>query len=158
MSRVLLQNMMTKLILRSTERVSKCPELCFQQILTWQGVEEKAMRDTHVTKAQPVTVCYQQIYGNSVDFFCNKRLAHDHLCAYERRILLRNIKVHFASVYYASAHTILLHWFYIPLQDNHWRKKWQPTPVFLPGKSQGRGSLVGCRLWGRTESDTTEAT
>ena len=33
-----------------------------------------------------------------------------------------------------------------------------PTPVFLPGESQGRGSLVGCRLWGRTELDTTEAT
>ena len=40
----------------------------------------------------------------------------------------------------------------------HWRRKWQPTPVFLPGESQGRGSLVGWRLWGRTESDTTEAT
>ena len=40
----------------------------------------------------------------------------------------------------------------------HWRKKWQPTPVFLPGESQGRGSLVGCRLWGCTESDMTEAT
>ena len=40
----------------------------------------------------------------------------------------------------------------------HWRRKWHPTPVFLPGESQGRGSLVGCRLWGRTESDTTEAT
>ena len=58
----------------------------------------------------------------------------------------------------------------------HWRRKWQPagsrrlgirkggiepqqpTPVFLPGESQGRGSLVGCCLWGRTESDTTEAT
>ena len=40
----------------------------------------------------------------------------------------------------------------------HWRRKWQPTPVFLPRESQGRGSLVGCRLWGRTESDTTEAT
>ena len=39
-----------------------------------------------------------------------------------------------------------------------WRRKWQPTPVFLPGESQGRGSLVGCRLWDRTESDTTEAT
>ena len=39
-----------------------------------------------------------------------------------------------------------------------WRRKWQPTPVFLPGESQGRGSLVGCRLWGRTELDTTEAT
>ena len=33
-----------------------------------------------------------------------------------------------------------------------------PTPVFLPEESQGRGSLVGCRLWGRTESDTTEVT
>ena len=40
----------------------------------------------------------------------------------------------------------------------HWRRKWQPTPVFLPGESQGRGSLVGCRLWGRTASSTTEAT
>ena len=40
----------------------------------------------------------------------------------------------------------------------HWRRKWQPTPVFLPGESQGRGSLVGCRPLGRTESDTTEAT
>ena len=40
----------------------------------------------------------------------------------------------------------------------HWRRKWQPTPVFLPGESQGWGSLVGCRLWGHTESDTTEAT
>ena len=40
----------------------------------------------------------------------------------------------------------------------HWRRKWQPTPVFLPGESQGQGSLVGCRPWGRTKSDTTEAT
>ena len=31
----------------------------------------------------------------------------------------------------------------------HWRRKWQPTPVFLPWESLGRGSLVGCRLWGR---------
>ena len=31
----------------------------------------------------------------------------------------------------------------------HWRRKWQPTPVFLPGESQGQESLVGCRLWGR---------
>ena len=40
----------------------------------------------------------------------------------------------------------------------HWKRKWQPTPVFLPGESQGRGSLVGCGLWGHRESDTTEAT
>ena len=33
-----------------------------------------------------------------------------------------------------------------------------PTPVFLPGESQGWGSLVGCRLWDRTELDMTEVT
>ena len=38
------------------------------------------------------------------------------------------------------------------------KRKWQHTPVFLPGKSQGQRSLVGCCLWGRTESDMTEAT
>ena len=40
----------------------------------------------------------------------------------------------------------------------HWRRKWRPTPVFLPGESHGRISLVGCSPWGRTELDTTEAT
>ena len=40
----------------------------------------------------------------------------------------------------------------------YWRRKWQPTPVFLPGESQGWGILVGCCLWGRTESDTTKVT
>ena len=40
----------------------------------------------------------------------------------------------------------------------YWRRKWQPTPVFLPGESQGQESRVGCRLWGHTESDTTEVT
>ena len=40
----------------------------------------------------------------------------------------------------------------------HWRRKWQLPPVCLPGESQGQGSLVGCRLWGHTESDTTEVT
>ena len=40
----------------------------------------------------------------------------------------------------------------------HWRRKWQPTLVFLPGESQGWGSLVGCRLWGRTESDMIDTT
>jgi len=39
-----------------------------------------------------------------------------------------------------------------------WRRKWQPTPVFLPGESQGWWSLVGCRLWGHTELDMTEVT
>ena len=45
-----------------------------------------------------------------------------------------------------------------PFACMHWRRKWQPTPVFLPGESQGQRSLVGCCLWGHTESDTTEVT
>ena len=59
----------------------------------------------------------------------------------------------------ATVHGVTRHW--TRLSDFtflHWRRKWQPTPVFLPGESQGWGSLVGCCLWGRTESDTTEAT
>ena len=40
----------------------------------------------------------------------------------------------------------------------HWKRKWKPAPVFLPEGSQGWESLVGCRLWGHTESDMTEAT
>ena len=40
----------------------------------------------------------------------------------------------------------------------HWKRKWQPTPVFLPRESQRWGIPVGCHLWGRTESDRTEAT
>ena len=44
----------------------------------------------------------------------------------------------------------LLHDFTFTFPFMHWRGKWQPTPVFLPGDSQGWGSLVGCCLWGRT--------
>ena len=47
----------------------------------------------------------------------------------------------------------------LEIANTYWRRRqWQPTPVFLPGESQGRGSLVGCHLWGHTELDTTEAT
>ena len=51
-----------------------------------------------------------------------------------------------------------LHFHFSLLTFMHWRRKWQPTPVFLPGESQGRGSLVGCHLWDHTQSDTTEVT
>ena len=42
------------------------------------------------------------------------------------------------------------------MPENYWRRQWHPTPVLSPGKSHGRRSLVGCRPWGREESDTTE--
>ena len=57
-----------------------------------------------------------------------------------------------ASVLQCSA------FFIVHLSYPHWRRKWQPTPVFLPGESHGQRSLVGCHLWGFTESNTTEAT
>ena len=63
-----------------------------------------------------------------------------------------------AAVHGVARSRTLLSDFTFTFHFNHWRRKWQPTPVFLPGEFQGRGSLVGCRLWGRTESDTTEAT
>ena len=59
-----------------------------------------------------------------------------------------------SSLICSSASDILL----LILSRLFWRRKWQPTPVFLPGESHGRRSLVGCSPWGRTESDTTEAT
>ena len=41
-------------------------------------------------------------------------------------------------------------------QEDHWRRKWQPTPVCLPGESHGQRSLVGYSPWGLKESDMTE--
>ena len=58
----------------------------------------------------------------------------------------------------SSDTTERLHFHFSLFTFMHWRMKWQPTPGFLPGESQGLGSLVSCRLWGRTELDTTEAT
>ena len=48
----------------------------------------------------------------------------------------------------------LIRWQYM----GWWRRKWQPTPVFLTKESQGQKSLVGCHLWGRTELDMIEVT
>ena len=45
-----------------------------------------------------------------------------------------------------------------PIGQAHAPRRCHTTPVFLPGESQGRGSLAGCRLWSHTELDTTEVT
>ena len=55
---------------------------------------------------------------------------------------------------YSGSEVLRLMYFYFDLE----KAMAPPTPVFLPGESQGRGNLVGRRLWGHTESDTTEAT
>ena len=65
---------------------------------------------------------------------------------------------------YACIYTLYIHYIhiyilsiYVYVSIMYWRRKWRPTPVFLPGESQGWGSLVDCHLWGLTESDTTNA-
>ena len=67
----------------------------------------------------------------------------------------RCMYVQICSHWHFSSHYLF---FFFCIVYNCRRRKWQPTPEFLPGKSHGRRSLVGCCLWGRTELDTTEAT
>ena len=62
------------------------------------------------------------------------------------------------GAWWTSVHRVAQSWTQLKRLNMHWRRKWQPTPVFLPGESQGQRCLVGCCLWGRTESDTTEVT
>ena len=67
------------------------------------------------------------------------------------------------GAWWAAVHGVAKSWtrlsdFTFTFRFHALEKEMQPTPVFLPGEFQGRGSLVGWRLWGRTESDTTEAT
>ena len=63
-----------------------------------------------------------------------------------------------ATVHGVAESQIRLSDFTVNFTFMHWRRKWQPNPVFLPGESQGQGSLVGCHVRGGTESDTTEVT
>ena len=67
------------------------------------------------------------------------------------------------GAWWAAVHGVVKGWirlsdFTFTFHFMHWRWKWQPTPVFLPGESQGWQSLVVCCLWDLTESDTTEVT
>ena len=59
---------------------------------------------------------------------------------------------------YKQGRCQLMNLFTLTFHFHALEKEMATTPVFLPGKPQGRGSLVGCHLWGRTESDTTEVT
>ena len=62
-----------------------------------------------------------------------------------------------AAVHGAAKSQTRLNDFTLTFHFHALEKEMEPTPVFLPGESPGRGNLVGCRLWDRTESDTTEA-
>ena len=63
-----------------------------------------------------------------------------------------------AAIYGVTQSWTRLSSFDFTFHFHHWRRKWQTPPVFLPGESQGWGRLMGCRLWGHPEVDTTEVT
>ena len=63
-----------------------------------------------------------------------------------------------ATIYVKECFACVLFRIFMVSHITFWRRKWQPTPVFLPGESHGQRSLMGCSPWGHTESDTTEAT
>ena len=66
------------------------------------------------------------------------------------------------GAWWAAVHGVAQSWTWLKRLSMHacmlWRRKWQPTPVFFPGESQGQRSIMGCHLWCCTESDTTEVT
>ena len=109
------------------------------------------IQKTKIMASGPITSW--EIDGETVEtvshfIFLGSKFIADGDCSHEiKRCLLLGRKVMTNLVTSLSLFTFM-----------HWKRKWQPTPVFLPQESQGRGSLMGCCLWGHTESDTTEAT
>ena len=88
--------------------------------------------------------CIGEGNGNPLQYFCLENP--------------RDREAWWAEVHGVAKSRTWLGDFTFPFTFMHWRRKWQPTPAFLPGESQGERSLVGCRRWGHTESDTTEVT
>ena len=65
-------------------------------------------------------------------------------------------KRHDWAINYIFLNKVLNYW--VPVSNFWWRRKWKPTPVFLPGESHGQRNLPGYSPWGRKESDLTEVT
>ena len=102
---------------------------------------------------------------NMKDYYCNFALPSPHKGRrqwHPTPVLLPG-KSHGRRAWWAAVHGVARSWkrlsdFTFTFHFHASEKEMATHSVFLPGESQGRGSLVGCRLWGRTESDTTEAT
>ena len=99
-----------------------------------------------ILKSMPLNI-YHKTHRHT---YLNKHTTHIHICTMILFNYLEQILLEFSRDITLLGEK--------GIYDQVWRRQWHPTPVFLPGESQGRGSLVGCHLWGRTESDTTKAT
>ena len=107
---------------------------------------------------------YLQIHTHRIDH------SHNYICAYMNYGEGNGNPLQYSSLenpvdrraWWAAVHRVIQSWIRLKglsmYACMHWRRKWQPTPVFLPGEPRRWRSLMGCRLWGRTESDTTEVT
>ena len=83
---------------------------------------------------------------------------YTHVNAEFQRIARRDKKAFLSDQYKEIKEKIEWERLEIPSRKLEIPREWHSTPVLLPGESPGRGSLVGCRLWGCTESDMTEVT
>ena len=102
-----------------------------------------------------VSICALEI-GSSVPFFWEKAMApHSSTLAWKIWWMEEPGRLQSMGLRRVRHDWVTSLWLFTFM---YWRRKWQPIPVFLPGESQGWGSLLGCRLWDRTELDTTEAT
>ena len=113
--------------------------------------------------------CFHKLFLNH-GWFCKNNIIYmqvvkkqhpteghgDVFCLVSMVLLLLLIKLHFST--FRTTYTLQFPYCLSLKILVHWRRKWQPTPVFLPGESQGWRNLVGCHLWGRTELDRTEVT
>ena len=108
---------------------------------------------------QSLNLCYFQINLYSVRIHS---LTKKQKCKENSLILACKYTNIFLCIYITGESLQSMYMFYYLDKTNYimhtWRRKWQPTPVFLPGESQGQRSLVGWGLWGCTESDTTKGT
>ena len=108
---------------------------------------------------------FLKLRENMKDYYCNFALPSPHKGRrqwHPTPVLLPG-KSHGRRAWWAAVHGVARSWkrlsdFTFTFHFHASEKEMATHSVFLPGESQGRGSLVGCRLWGCTESDTTEAT
>ena len=134
--------------------LSKSSKLCLHNFLFWES-QDFGQQHLYVIFKWPSTHSLKYIASNSAGCYFLSTFALAFILWDALRwpiwwmwvLTSLDFDFHFSNHYSLSLFTFM-----------HWRRKWQPTPVFLPGESQGQGNLVGCLLWGRTESDTTDVT
>ena len=110
-----------------------------------------------VRKQQLELVMEQQYGVNRYKLLYIKQISnriYKELYSISSEYIMRNVGLEETQTRIKIARRNIKNFRYADVQRRHWR----PTPVPLPGESQGQRSPVGCRLWGRTESDTTEVT